>query len=54
MLCSSSNQPDVYRHLCDVRVSSNPIAFRGRLERANSHHSFDLAVALYRLNPSNA
>lgn len=54
MLCSAVSHPDAYRRLCDVRVSTNPVAYRELLGRAKDHHSFDLAVALYRLNPTNA
>ena len=54
MLCSAVNQPAAYRQLCDVRVLSDQKAYRKLLGGAMArHHSFDLAVALYRLNPGN-
>lgn len=54
VLCSAANQPAPYRHLCDVRVSSDPVAYGELLGSAKRSKSFDVAVAVHRLNPTNA
>ena len=54
MLCSTVSGPGPYRVLCDVRVVSDPQEFATIINKTQSLPPFERAVALYRLNPTNA